>query len=158
MEYPHRKTIRLKNYDYSTPGYYFITVCAKDKKKLFGDLVAGDEFKQSQPVLCKRGETVCAQLEAMTGFYSNIVLEKYVVMPNHVHMLLQVKAEQGTRPSILSAFVGTFKRFCNKSCGEDLWQSRSYDHVVRNEKDYQRIWEYIDNNPTRWTEDSLYTP
>ena len=158
MDYPQRKTIRLKNYDYSTPGYYFITVCAKDKKKLFGDVAAGDEFSQSLPVLCKRGETVCEQLEAMRSFYSNIVLEKYVVMPNHVHMLLQVKAEQGTRPSILSAFVGTFKRFCNKSCGEDLWQSRSYDHVVRNEKDYQRIWEYIDNNPTRWTEDSLYTP
>ena len=158
MDYPQRKTIRLKNYDYSTPGYYFITVCAKDKKKLFGDVAAGDEFSQSLPVLCKRGETVCEQLEAMRSFYSNIVLEKYVVMPNHVHMLLQVKAEQGTRPSTLSAFVGTFKRCCNKSCGEDLWQSRSYDHVVRNEKDYQRIWEYIDNNPTRWTEDSLYTP
>ena len=158
MDYPQRKTIRLKNYDYSTPGYYFITVCAKDKKKLFGDVAAGDEFSQSLPVLCKRGETVCEQLEAMRSFYSNIALEKYVVMPNHVHMLLQVKAEQGTRPSTLSAFVGTFKRFCSKSCGEVLWQSRSYDHVVRNEKDYQRIWEYIDNNPTRWTEDSLYIP
>ena len=158
MDYPQRKTIRLKNYDYSTPGYYFITVCAKDKKKLFGDVAAGDEFSQSLPVLCKHGETVCEQLEAMRSFYSNIALEKYVVMPNHVHMLLQVKAEQGTRPSTLSAFVGTFKRFCSKGCGEDLWQSRSYDHVVRNEKDYQRIWEYIDNNPTRWTEDSLYTP
>ena len=94
----------------------------------------------------------------MSNFYTNIILEKYVIMPNHVHMLLQVKDEQGTRPTTLSAFVGSFKRFCNKSCGEDLWQSRSYDHVVRNEKDYQRIWEYIDNNPTRWTEDSLYTP
>ena len=158
MDYPQRKTTRLKNYDYSTPGYYFITVCAKGKKKLFGDVAAGDEFSQSQPVRSKRGEAVCEQLEAMTGFYSNIVLEKYVIMPNHVHLLLQVKDEQGTRPTTLSGFVGTFKRFCNKSCGENLWQSRSYDHVVRNEKDYQRIWEYIDNNPSRWTEDSLYTP
>ena len=157
MEYPSRKTIRLKAHDYDSPGYYFITVCAKDRRKIFGDIVAGDEFKRSEPHYTDRGLAVAAQLEYMKNFYENIELEKYVIMPNHVHMLLHVLDAGGGRGTTLSAFVGTFKRFCNKRCGEQLWQSRSFDHVVRNEMDYRRIWEYIDNNPQRWTEDSLYT-
>ena len=98
----------------------------------------------------------------MAHFYPDIVLEKYVVMPNHIHLLLHIvdTVQNGESMDIhnskVSKFVGTFKRFCNKEYGRNLWQDRSHDHVVRGEKDYQKIWQYIEENPLRWESDCFY--
>jgi REP element-mobilizing transposase RayT len=85
------------------------------------------------------------------------------VMPNHIHLLLQITdCDNGPsgRPvptnTKVSQFVGTFKRFCNREIGENIWQYRSYDHVIRGEKDYLKIWNYIDGNPSKWLEDCYY--
>ena len=84
-------------------------------------------------------------------------------MPNHIHILLQVFENEKTtitrdmQNSVVSKFVGTFKRFCNKEYGENVWQSRSYDHIVRGYQDYKEIYEYINNNPTKWVENNMRT-
>ena len=78
-------------------------------------------------------------------------------MPDHIHLLITILNVAGhpgrgvpTRISTIARFIGTFKRFCNKEYGEKIWQSRYYDHVIRNQQDYDEIWQYIDNNPKKW--------
>ena len=94
----------------------------------------------------------------------NVRVEKYVIMPNHIHFILMVEAAciKGTSkaPSptnaIVPHFVSTFKRFCHQDVGNRFFQRSYHDHVIRNETDYLRIWEYIDNNPILWKEDCFY--
>ena len=94
----------------------------------------------------------------MDSFYEKLTVDKYVIMPDHIHLLLTIHGPDGhpgrgvptKRTSVMARFVGTFKRFCNKEYGENIWQGRYYDHVVRNQEDYNEIWEYIDGNPQKW--------
>ena len=86
-------------------------------------------------------------------------------MPNHIHIMLRIQDEengQGTpastvQNSIPARFVSTFKRFCNKEYGKNIWQYRSFDHIIRNREDYEEHIKYIYNNPAHWYYDKLYT-
>ena len=171
-----RKAIRLKNYDYNASGYYFVTVCTRNKEKLLGDVVGTVLPDGPQCNLSIYGKIVAEQLETMRTHYDDIRIEHYVVMPNHVHLLIwQSGNDQLNGPSRnlcplgttvptkfpniskLSRFIGTFKRFCNRQCNINLWQTRFHDHIIRNEADYLRIWEYIDTNPQKWQIDCFFT-
>ena len=162
MEFPKRKNIRLQGFDYNTPGYYFVTICTKDKKKLLGEIVGTGLLDGPKNQLTAYGQIAADRLNDMADFYPDIKLEKYVIMPNHIHLLLHIvgvmpnQENSDTRNSKLSIFVGTFKRMCNKEYGINLWQSRSHDHVIRGEKDYLKIWQYIEENPLRWQSDCFY--
>ena len=163
MDLPDRKRVRLKGYDYNTPGYYFVTICTAGKKKLLCDIVGTGLLDGPQVRFTAFGEIARKQLDTMGAFYTHIRIDKYVIMPNHVHLLLQVLGrEKGTTGELdpanseISKFVGTFKRFCNKAYGRNIWQARSHDHIIRGEKDYLKIWEYIENNPAKWAEDCFY--
>lgn len=97
----------------------------------------------------------------MNSFYEYISVDKYVIMPNHIHMiiLIEVDGMSGTPApanSHISRFVGTLKRFCNKVYGENIWQRSYHDHIIRGKDDYEKIWEYIDTNAFKWEEDYLY--
>jgi len=116
--------------------------------------------------LTKYGMAVKERLEEMDRVYGYVALLKYVIMPNHVHILLQVTdgpsrtpapAERDCANQTIPAFVSALKRMTNRVCGVPLWQRGYHDHVVRNEADYLRIWQYIDNNPSRWAEDKYFT-
>ncbi len=156
--YKSRKSTRLKNYDYSTPGSYFITICVKDRKELLSKIKVGDgvlDVPENQ--LSPYGTIADKYINQMKDFYDYISVDKYVLMPNHVHLLLSIKdLENGTSGtpsptnSIVSKFISTFKRFCNKEYGVNIWQRLSNDHIIRGEKDYKKIWEYIDTNIIRW--------
>ena len=108
------------------------------------------------------GKVAEKQLQLMSEFYEDIRLEKYVIMPNHIHLLIHIlgtkepKAGMDVTNSKIAKYVGTFKRFCNKECGGNIWQSRSHDHVIRGESDYLKIWQYIEENPLRWLDDCFY--
>ena len=162
MALPTRKKMRLVGFDYNTPGYYFITVCVEGKQKLLGEIVGTGLPDGPQNQLSAFGKIAETQLRTMSNFYDGIEMEKYVVMPNHVHMLIRIvgtfeSAEKTeAHNSKIAKFVGTFKRFCNKEYGQNIWQSRSYDHVIRGEADYLKIWQYIDENPFRWLDDCFY--
>jgi len=164
MKQPNRKTIRLQGYDYNSPGYYFITFCTKNKQKLLCEIVGTDVLGGPQVHLTNYGMTAEKHLCAMRDFYEEVKLESYVIMPNHIHLLLKVeKLSNGPsgRPvptdSPVSKFVGTFKRFCNREIGHNIWQYRSHDHVIRGQTDYLKIREYIETNPIRWQDDCFYT-
>ena len=164
MEFPNRKTIRLPDYDYSTPGYYFITICTKNKKQYLSKIDVGTGLPDGpENTLTEYGKFADNQIQVMDAFYDNISVDKYCIMPNHIHILLQIlQPECGPsgRPvptnSVVSKFVGTFKRFCNRHYGENIWQSRSFDHIIRGKEDYLNVWSYIDNNAAKWTQDCFY--
>ena len=179
-EYPKRKAIRLKGYDYSTPGAYFITVCTKNREQMLSEIVVGTDVpdgpctdEKNISILTVYGKVADKYINQINNFYENISVDKYVIMPNHIHFLIRVIADEngnmqhicgphgpsGTSvptKSVISNFVSTFKRFCNKEFGENIWQTRSHDHVIRTQKEYDKIWEYIEMNPLLWKDDCFY--
>ncbi len=140
-----------------------MTICTKDKQKLLCDIVGTGILDGPQIKFTKHGNIAKQQIETMRDFYDDIKIDKYVIMPNHIHLLIKIiGVEDGpsgkpvSTNSKISNFVGAFKRFCNKQYGENVWQYRSHDHIIRGEQDYKEIWQYIDNNPIKWKEDKFY--
>ncbi len=165
MELPKRKEIRLKEYDYSTNGGYFVTICTKDKRHLLSTIRVGDGLLDiPYAELTAYGQIVEQQFEIMNELYSDIKVKHYVIMPNHIHFIVEIVKHDGTsgRPSptrsnsLISKYVGTFKRFTNKKRNFDIWQRSYYDHIIRNEADYLEKQKYIENNSARWAEDEYF--
>jgi len=161
MELPKRKNSRLCDYDYSLNGAYFITICTKERKKILSKITVGTPLpgcpQEVRSTLMWHGKVAEAYIRQMDAFYGHLSVVKYVIMPDHIHFLLLIQGDPGMgdpttqeRTSKIAQFVGTFKRFCNKVYGENIWQSRYYDHVIRNQQDYDEIWKYIENNPVKW--------
>ncbi|MBR2048845.1 MAG: transposase [Oscillospiraceae bacterium] len=167
QELPVRKDNRIKKYDYSQNGAYFITVCTKNRKCLLSQIVGGGVLDAPQNHLTGYGRIVDAQIREMNQVYTNVQAEKYVVMPNHIHLLIGISDPEhrtgGTSrtPSptnaVIPSYLSTLKRMCNKVFGENIWQRSYHDHVIRGERDYQMIWQYIDANPALWEKDCFYT-
>ena len=166
-KYPKRKKIRLEGYDYNTAGLYFITVCTKEKRKLLCEinepLVGSIVLDAPLIQMSKYGEVVERRLREMSDFYENIKLDDYVVMPNHVHMMVRIidngnGASGTTLPTMnkIGRFVGTFKRLTNREIGINLWQSGSNDRIVRSDEEYIAYMEYMEANPRRWLTDEHY--
>ena len=115
--------------------------------------------------LTKYGQIADKYINQLDEFYDDLSVESYVIMPNHIHIMLWVKGAgngpSGTpvptvQNSVPSRFVSTFKRFCNKEYGVNIWQYRSNDHIIRNRQDYDEHLRYIYENPIRWYYDELY--
>ena len=143
---PVRKKNRLESYDYSSAGAYFLTICTKDRRKLLGDIVGGDAFIAPQMKLSPCGETVKHFLENIPG------LDQYVIMPNHIHLILLSQGKEQSVPQRIRAFKG----LVTKQCGESLFQRSYHDHVIRGERDYREIRRYIEGNPQKWKADELF--
>lgn len=155
---PQRKNIRLKNYDYSQAGYYFITICNKDKKNLFWNVgeTCGLQFRKSS--LSNIGEVINKEINKIDSIYRSVEINKYVIMPNHIHMIIILHNESGrskTSPTI-SRIVQQFKGSISKQVGFSFWQKSFYEHIIRDEQDYKNICEYIETNSLKWQEDKYY--
>ena len=164
MELPKRKPIRLPDYDYSTPGAYFITICTEGRRCILSEITVGAAISRpsnsgSVMHLMPYGEIVDHAIHNISTVYSCVTVENYVIMPNHVHLLLQIHSDEGGRliaaPTV-SVMIGQMKRWASKQAGKSLWQKSFHEHVIRNENDYREIWEYIDNNLAKWLEDRYY--
>ena len=162
MDKPKRKPVRLKDYDYSAEGAYFITICAKNMMRYFGRIIVGEPLAAPVNNLSCYGKIAENQLKALSARYSNIETDKYVVMPNHIHFILRIKSGGASTSPTISDVVRTFKsltmRECrsNGYCGETLFQRSFHDHIIRSDDDYKKIWEYIDTNVIRWEKDCFY--
>ena len=164
MELPKRKQNRLVNFDYGQNGAYFITICTKNRKRILSNINVGTGVLDCPQIdLLKYGKTADKYIKQLNDFYDNITVNKYVIMPDHIHLLITIQNVQSRTPvptdetikfdnknSTIAKFISTFKRFCNKEYGENIWQPRYYDHIIRNQKDYNEIWEYIKQNPKKW--------
>ncbi len=160
---PKRKPTRLSSYDYNQNGAYFITICVKNRKRILSKINVGTGVLDCPRMhLLKHGIVADKYVNQLNDFYDNISVDKYVIMPDHIHLLISILNGQSGTPvptrnvradsknSVIAKFVSTFKRFCNKEYGENIWQSRYYDHIIRGEQDYREVWEYIENNPIKW--------
>ena len=161
MELPKRKPNRLKQYDYSQPGAYFVTICTDKRRCLLGDVAAVGETigLPSHVKLSVYGKTADDAINKICECYPTVTVDKYVIMPNHIHLLLQLHADDGRAmlaPTV-STIIAQMKGYVTKRTGVSIWQKSFHDHVVRDEKDYLEIWEYIDGNPAKWEEDCFYS-
>ena len=164
MELPKRKSTRLKGYDYSTPGAYFITICTHNKEKILSSITVGEGLAPPENELTIYGNIVKEQIELLENRYKGIEIDKYVIMPNHIHILISnYNMAAGASPcptisDIICAFKSITTIMCKKEGlkAQHLFQSSFHDHIIRGEKDYQKIWEYIDTNVIRWEKDCFY--
>jgi len=155
--------MRLPGWNYSTEGVYFLTICTKERKPFFSRVVGCGILDAPYVQLTKCGDSVQRVMVYLSEHTPNIRLEKWVIMPNHVHILVSVFPD-GTgasgmpRPTdgAIPKFVSALKRFTNRENHIQLWQNGYFDHIVRDEDDFLRIWRYIDNNPAAWLEDKYY--
>ena len=146
-----RKDNRLKHFDYSSPGSYFITICVKDRKPILSTIIPNENVFQSPKInLTQYGEVVDNAIKNIPSIYPVISLEKYVIMPEHLHLLLRIRTDENglavQAPSI-DRVIKQFKSYVTKQIGFSLWQRTYFDHIVRGIDDYNNIWEYINNNP-----------
>ncbi len=104
------------------------------------------------------GKVVSTAIESISEHYPYVTVDKFVIMPNHLHLILFVNTPDNSKevPTI-STIVGQMKRWASKTIGRSIWQRSFHDHVIRGEKDYQMIWTYIDENPYKWELDCFYT-
>lgn len=155
MEYPKRKENRLQEFDYSSVGAYFITICTAGRKNSFWL----DDCPVTAPenvALTQVGSIVQNCILAIPIHYPAVSVDCYAVMPNHVHLLLQIKSDADGRsmsaPTV-SSVIRSLKGTASKQAGFSIWQKGFYDHVIRNDADYLNVMEYIVSNPIRWSED-----
>ena len=203
-----RKKIRLQGYDYSSNGAYYITVCVKDRHELlWKNLVVG--ARSARPQLSEIGAIVEATIKTMPQIYPAIELDTYVIMPNHIHMIVIIKENlpenhgraenhvhaenlpenrrreenrgheenhgrvenhehpaedhgraenrgRALRAPTISCLINQMKGSITKKIGYAIWQKSFYDHIIRNEAEYRRIRQYIEQNPQKWQEDEYY--
>ncbi len=171
----HRRSIRLKGYDYSQPGLYFITICVQDMNRIFGRV-----SNNGQMILNDAGKMIEIEWLNLKKRFPNIELHQYVVMPNHFHAILEiieatlvatpleVTTNDAPTDKNIGDIIGAFKSITTveyirgvKSLGwqpfnKKLWQRDYYEHIIRNELSYHRISTYIQNNPSKWLTDKFH--
>ena len=157
---PDRKKHRLDKALYSQPGAYFITVCVKDHRCLLSAIVGADDHIGPRVQLTEIGKVVDKYTKQIPG------IGIYVIMPNHVHMIVHISAKlSGNGPMWSSAptdtnipsVVRTWKTMITKELGQSVFQRSYYDHVIRDEQSYVEIAEYIKGNPGKWAEDKYFS-
>ena len=145
---PKRKSIRIGDYDYSTPGAYFITVCVNDRKPILWNVGAAT----CRPNLSQIGAVVEAAILQIPEHYPAVSVDKYCIMPDHLHMILSINTDEDgrqiTAPTV-STVVGSMKRWVSMQLGHTIWQKSFIDRVIRNDQGYRAVWEYIENNPIK---------
>jgi putative transposase len=152
--FPQRKSPRLKDYDYSQSGAYFVTICTHQRKYLFGDI------QNSLMSLSGVGQIAAECWAAIPTHYPDVELDAFVVMPNHVHGILLFTGQSNFK-TILGRVVNGYKgavtaRIRQDQPGQTVWQRGYHDHIIRNEPDLNRLREYTENNPAKWEADKFY--
>ena len=156
MKLHRRKDIRLKCHDYTQSGYYFITICTKENQEILSNIDVGARIARPSEI----GKLVECALHQINEKYESVILDKYVIMPNHIHMILIIRLSdesgRAMRAPTISTVINQFKGYATKQIGFSIWQKLFHDRIIRNEDEYRRIWQYIDNNPADWTEDKYF--
>jgi len=154
-----RRSIRLKDYDYSQEGAYFVTICTQKHKPLLG------EIRNAEMVLNEYGKIVAECWQWLSKQYRHVALDEWVVMPNHMHGIVIIcRGGSRTAPTEnykpLGRLIGAFKTTSTKrinvlqsTSGNRVWQRNYYEHVIRNEDDLNEISQYILDNPVQWDMD-----
>ena len=159
---PKRKHPRLKDYDYSSAGGYFVTICAHNKQRVFSRIV-GRGLAPAEVQLTQYGKIAQAQLLQLESRFPFMAVDQYVIMPNHIHaiLLFDMEAAGASPRPTLTDIICAYKSLTTLECKKvapivKLFQTSFYEHVIRGRQDYLEIAKYIQENPDRWQLDSLY--
>ena len=150
---PKRKHIRIGDYDYSTPGTYFITVCTANREIIFWSDCRGELRSPVNVPLSEVGMIVDKEINKMNTVYDAVRVDKYCIMPDHIHFIISINADEDGRTQFaptISRVIKQFKGSVTKQVGRPIWQKSFYDHGIRNQQDYNEIWQYIENNPLKY--------
>ncbi len=150
---PQRKKNRLQNRDYSECGVYFLTICAAERKNYFWRSVGAIIDRPQDVPLSHYGRIVEAAVQSIPEIYPAVEIDAYVIMPDHIHLLLLVHADDRGRPMVaptVGRLIKQFKGAVTKQVGAPIWQKSFFDHVIRNKQDYEEHVKYIYENPLRW--------
>lgn len=153
MPYYHERiSPRLKGFDYSQPHYYYVTICTFQKRCLFG---RPENYSHL-------GQIAQSELKKVSSHYADVSVDKYIVMPNHVHVIFAIgcHTNASSNPS-LSTVVGQYKSAVSKQIHEiypslSVWQKSFNDEIIRNQAHYKAVWNYIDGNPAKWETDDYF--
>jgi putative transposase len=152
-ELHHRRSIRLKGYDYSTAGAYFITICTHEREQLFGDIL------DRTMVLNELGHITQVHWQKLARHHANLILDRSVVMPNHLHGIMILDSSIEDSKSI-SEIIGSFKTFSAREINKirklksvPVWQRNYYERIIRTETELDYVRQYIVNNPINWQAD-----
>jgi putative transposase len=172
-----RKQLRLKDYDYSQAGYYFITICTYNRKNMFGSFVGADSISAFPKILLNDAGILIERVYLeLVKIFSLAKLHEYVIMPNHFHGIIEIthmndiakRADMESAPTELSLIMQTFKRYTTVEYikmvkqsllpvfDKQIWQRNYYEQIIRNEQELQKIREYITYNPAKWHEDEYF--
>ena len=157
METPKRKPMRLPQYDYAAPGGYFVTVCTEGRRRILSKIVGEGLCALPEAALTPIGTEVEKAIRHMETAYESVSVDSYVIMPNHVHLVIMLHKTGGHGGPPLHQIIGRFKSYTTHLYGKSLWQRSFYDHILRSEEDLRSAREYIAANPARWREDELYS-
>ncbi len=151
----HRQSIRLRHYDYSQAGAYFVTICVQDRQTLFGSVVDNEMCLNANGLLAQSAWCQLAER------FPDIVLDEFVLMPNHLHGILFLPSRRFPNDKIFTlgesvrAFKAVITRIIRQNGQSDFaWQRNYFEHIVRDEQDLFRIRQYIANNPATWADDA----
>ena len=156
-----RRSIRLSNFDYSQPSAYYVTLCVQDFQCILAHVVNG------QIQLKKAGEICMKVWQSLPNRFPTVELDVVSIMPNHMHGILLLNLDDIANGPILGGVIGAFQSLVfhqyyqwikknNIEAKAKFWQRNYYEHVIRNEKDWERIRKYIIENPMNWNEDTYY--
>ena len=163
---PTRKNARLPKFDYAAPGGYFVTICTKDRKCILSSVSTNDDSVRHfvGEGLCTLPHISLTQIGTEVeksilyiNDYPQYSVDKYVVMPNHIHLLITISEPTGGhRDPPLQAVIGRLKSYTTHKYGKPLWQRSYYDHIIRDMNDYLAAWQYIDENHLKWQLDEYF--
>lgn len=145
-----RKNHRLKNFDYSSCETYFITICTNDKKCIFGNTNVGAPIGRPFCKLSEYGKIADEAINNIEKIYNRVLLENYIIMPDHIHLLLTILSDENGRPMgapTIPTIINQLKGYISKKIGFSAWQKLYYDHIIRDDKDFEARWQYIEDNP-----------
>jgi len=168
MNLPNRKQNRLSEYDYGQERAYFVTVCTQNRAILFEmERSVGNGLCAVPNSGAKGNQIIHKWICETENKFQNIKIDKYVIMPDHIHMIIVITERHAGRSlqdvmrffktMTTNEYIRCVKNGCLKPFDKKLWQKSYYDHVIRNRQDYDEIWQYIENNPAKWEEDRFYT-
>ena len=145
-----RKRNRLENYSYSSCGAYFLTICTVERRNYFWENVGATIGRPSGIKLSTYGEIVDDAINNIPKIYPAILVDRYIIMPDHIHILLQIKEKENGRPMVaptVSRVVQQMKGHVTKQIGKSIWQKLFFDHIIRDSQDYEKHLKYICENP-----------
>lgn len=171
-ELPQRKPVRLAGFDYGSDGAYFVTACTKNREMLFWNDIFCSEIvgatigrpEDYRSNLSQLGLIAEKAICEINHNYPMVFVDNYVVMPNHVHILLRISLGENRvikngRPMVaptVSVIMQQMKGVVSKKAGYSVWQRSFHDHIIRNENDYRMIYSYIRDNPLNWKRDRFF--